>query len=166
MGPKTPASTVLSSDEEAVIVAFRNHMLLPLDDCLHALQSTAPNLTRSSPYRCLQRHDIGRLPDPDALRKGRRQARQETLQSLSHRLGWLLGPVESQAQREGQPGDCHRLPGSLKSRKMPQNTQKPHTLRVHLQSLDRKTGTVHHRSDKHNRGAEELGSDFVDLVGY
>ena len=28
MGPKTPASTVLSSDEEAVIVAFRKHMLL------------------------------------------------------------------------------------------------------------------------------------------
>ena len=62
MGPKTPASTVLSSDEEAVIVAFRNHTLLPLDDCLYPLQSTTPHLTRSSPYRCLQRHGISRLP--------------------------------------------------------------------------------------------------------
>ena len=49
MGPKTPASAaVLSSDEEAVIVAFRKHTLLPLDDCLYALQSTIPHLTRSS----------------------------------------------------------------------------------------------------------------------
>ena len=30
MGPKTPHSTVLSADEEALIVAFRQHTLLPL----------------------------------------------------------------------------------------------------------------------------------------
>lgn len=30
-GPKEPRSTVLSVEEEAVIVAFRRHMLLPLD---------------------------------------------------------------------------------------------------------------------------------------
>ena len=29
MGPKTPHSTVLSSKEEAIIVAFRKHTLLP-----------------------------------------------------------------------------------------------------------------------------------------
>ena len=62
-GPKSPKSTVLSADEEAVIVAFRKHTLLPLDDCLYALQPTIPHLTRSSLHRCLQRHGIGRLPD-------------------------------------------------------------------------------------------------------
>jgi Integrase core domain len=62
-GPKNPRSTVLSADEEAVIVAFRRHTLLPLDDCLYALQPTIPHLTRSSLHRCLQRHGIGRLPD-------------------------------------------------------------------------------------------------------
>ncbi len=62
-GPTTPHSTVLSSDEEAVIVAFRRHTLLPLDDCLYALQATIPHLTRSSLHRCLQRHGISRLPD-------------------------------------------------------------------------------------------------------
>ncbi len=62
-GPKSPKSTVLSADEEAVIVAFRRHTLLPLDDCLYALQPTIPHLTRSSLHRCLQRHGIGRLPD-------------------------------------------------------------------------------------------------------
>jgi transposase-like protein len=45
-GPKDPRSTVLSIDDEAVIVAFRRHTLLPLDDCLYALQATIPHLTR------------------------------------------------------------------------------------------------------------------------
>lgn len=63
MGPKIVRSTVLSIEEEAVIVAFRKHTLLPLDDCLYALQATIPNLTRSSLHRCLQRHGISRLPE-------------------------------------------------------------------------------------------------------
>ena len=37
-GPKEPHSTVLSADEEAIIVAFGRHTLLALDDCLYALQ--------------------------------------------------------------------------------------------------------------------------------
>jgi len=36
-GPKEPKSTVLSVEEEAIIVAFRRHTLLALDDCLYAL---------------------------------------------------------------------------------------------------------------------------------
>jgi len=63
MGPKEAHSTVLSIEEEAVIVAFRRHTLLPLDDCLYALQPTIPHLTRSSLHRCLQRHGINRLPE-------------------------------------------------------------------------------------------------------
>src|ERR1700690_1179094 len=62
-GPKEPKSTVLSAEEEAIIIAFRRHTLLPLDDCLYALQPTIPHLTRSSLHRCLQRHGSGRLPD-------------------------------------------------------------------------------------------------------
>jgi transposase-like protein len=61
-GPKKPRSTVLSVEEEAVVVAFRRHTLSPLDDCLYALQPTIPHLTRSSPHRCLKRHGISRLP--------------------------------------------------------------------------------------------------------
>ena len=63
MGPKAPRSTVLSPEEEAIVVAFRKHTLLPLDDCLYALQATIPNLTRSSLHRCLKRHGISRLPE-------------------------------------------------------------------------------------------------------
>lgn len=62
MGPKNPRSTVLSVQEEALIAAFRRHTLLPLDDCLYALQPIIPKLTRSSLHRCLQRHGISRLP--------------------------------------------------------------------------------------------------------
>jgi transposase InsO family protein len=62
-GPQDAKSTVLSIEEEAIIVAFRRHTLLALDDCLYALQPTIPHLTRSSLHRCLQRHGISRLPD-------------------------------------------------------------------------------------------------------
>lgn len=65
MGPKEPRFSVLSLEHEAVVVAFRRHTLLPLDDCLYALQPSIPHLTCSSLHRCLQRHGISRLPDVD-----------------------------------------------------------------------------------------------------
>ncbi|UWQ28881.1 hypothetical protein K3557_19490 [Leisingera sp. M523] len=46
-----------------MIAAFRRHTLLPLDDCLYALQPSIPHLTRPALHRCLQRHGISRLPD-------------------------------------------------------------------------------------------------------
>jgi hypothetical protein len=62
-GPQDPKSTLLSVEEEAVVVAFRRHTLPPLDDCLYALQATISHLTRSSLHRCPQRHGIGRLTE-------------------------------------------------------------------------------------------------------
>ncbi len=64
-GSREPRSTILSQDEEDMVVAFRRHTLLPLDDRLYALQPSIPHLTRSSLHRCLQRHGISRLPDMD-----------------------------------------------------------------------------------------------------
>lgn len=72
-GPKEPRSTVLSIEDEAVVVAFRRHTLLPLDDCLYALQATIPHLTRSSLHRCLQRHGISRLPEVDGDKPDKRK---------------------------------------------------------------------------------------------
>ena len=63
--PESPGHRCCRVDEEAVIVAFRRHTLLPLDDCLYALQPTIPHLTRSSLHRCLQRHGVSRLPETD-----------------------------------------------------------------------------------------------------
>ena len=64
-GPK-PASTVLTPAEEAAIVLFRQKTLLPLDDCLYALQEAIPHLRRSALHRCLHRHGISRLPPDEA----------------------------------------------------------------------------------------------------
>jgi transposase-like protein len=72
-GPTEPRSTTLTIEEEAIVVAFRRHTLLPLDDCLYALQATIPHLTRSSLHRCLQRHGISRLPEVDGDKPARRR---------------------------------------------------------------------------------------------
>jgi transposase InsO family protein len=72
-GPTKPKSTVLSIEEEAIIVAFRRHTLLPLDDCLYSLQATIPHLTRSSLHRCLQRHGISRLPETEGDKPSKRK---------------------------------------------------------------------------------------------
>lgn len=65
MGAKNPRSTVLTAEEEAIVVAFRQMTLLPLDDCLYTLQSSIPNLTRSALHRCFKRHGVSRLPEID-----------------------------------------------------------------------------------------------------
>jgi transposase-like protein len=72
-GPKEARSTVLTVEQEAIIVAFRRHTLLPLDDCLYALQATIPDLTRSSLHRCLQRHGISRLPEVEGEKTAKRK---------------------------------------------------------------------------------------------
>jgi hypothetical protein len=72
-GPKEPRSTVLSEEEEAAVVTFRRHGLLPLDDCLYALEPLIPHLTRSALHRCLQRHSISRLPDVEGEKPKRKK---------------------------------------------------------------------------------------------
>ena len=67
-GPKEPRSSVLSEAEEAMVVSFRRHTLLPLEDCLHALQPSISHLTRSVLHCRLQRHG-------KRIRLGRREFR-------------------------------------------------------------------------------------------
>jgi len=92
-GPKDAKSTVLTIEEEAIIVAFRKHTLLPLDDCLYALLATIPHLTRSSLHRCLQRHGISRLPDVAGTKPAKKtfktypQGLPDRLLSYRHRRG-------------------------------------------------------------------------------
>ena len=70
-GPKARHPTTLTEAEEAAIVAFLRYTLLPLDDCLYALQPSIPHLTRSALHRCLQRHSIFRLPDAEGEERQR-----------------------------------------------------------------------------------------------
>ena len=62
MGPQTARTKALSPTEEATCIAFRIQAMLPLDDCLYALQLMFPHLTRSTLHRLFQRHGIQRLP--------------------------------------------------------------------------------------------------------
>ena len=77
MGPKRAPPKTLSPAEEAMCVAFRKHALLPLDDCLYALQLQFPQLTRSGLHRLYQRHGVSRLPaiETDSSRERNRTGR-------------------------------------------------------------------------------------------
>lgn len=57
-GPKPPHSTTLSESEEATVAAFRRHTLLPLDDCLYALQPSTPTTAV-----IIREGNMGRGPD-------------------------------------------------------------------------------------------------------
>ena len=72
-GPTVPCSTVLSNDEEAIIVILRRHTLMSLDDRFSALQSTIPHLSRSLLHRCLPRHRINRRPDVEGDKPAKKQ---------------------------------------------------------------------------------------------
>jgi len=61
IGPK-PVSAVFSTEQEAIAVAFRRHTLLPLDDCLCAVQATTLHVSRSALHRCFHCHGISGLP--------------------------------------------------------------------------------------------------------
>ena len=79
MGPKASRSTVLTAEEEAMVIAFRKHALLPLDDCLYAPQATIPHLTRSALHHCFQRHGISRLPEVEGDKTSRKVLRRYPL---------------------------------------------------------------------------------------
>lgn len=61
MGPKERRSSALNKKDDALVVTFRRHTLLPLDDGLYALRVTIPHPTRSSLHRGFQCHGISRL---------------------------------------------------------------------------------------------------------
>jgi transposase-like protein len=81
MGPKKPKSTVLTPAEEAIVVAFRQKTLLPLDDVLGCLRDAIPHLSRSA----LQQMPATPRRLPVAGRGDQRAA--QTVQDLRDRLG-------------------------------------------------------------------------------
>ena len=86
-GPKDAfASTVLSVEEEAVIVAFRRHTQLPPDDGRYAPPPTIPRLTRSSGHRCLQRHaEVSKgLPQVEGEASPKRKFKAYPIGPISH----------------------------------------------------------------------------------
>jgi len=80
-----PDAVTVCTPNEAHIVTFRKHTLLPHDDCLYAFQATIPHLTRSSLHRCLQRHGISRLPDVEDNKGIKAQVQDLSDRLLPHR---------------------------------------------------------------------------------
>ena len=61
MGPKNPRSTLLTLEDEAIILASRWRTRLALDDVHLRLKRLMPNLSRSTLYRCLKRRGLSRI---------------------------------------------------------------------------------------------------------
>ena len=61
MGPKNPCSSVLTQEDEAIILAYRWRTRLSLNDCLDRLRRLMPKLSRSTLHRCLRRHGFSRI---------------------------------------------------------------------------------------------------------
>jgi hypothetical protein len=61
MGPKSPRPTLLSPQDEAIILAYRWRTRLALDDAHFRLRRLMPKLTRSTLYRCLKRRGLSRI---------------------------------------------------------------------------------------------------------
>jgi hypothetical protein len=63
MGPKAPRSTVLTPAEEAIVVAFRQKTLLPLDDVLGCLRDTIPYGQKTEPTAGISRLWLLKTPE-------------------------------------------------------------------------------------------------------
>jgi hypothetical protein len=61
MGPKNPRSTLLTREDEVIILAFRWRTRLALDDAHLRLKRLMPNLSRSTLHRCLKRRGLSRI---------------------------------------------------------------------------------------------------------
>ena len=98
MGPKTPHSTVLTREEEALMVMVRKPTLRALDECLSALQPTLPHLTRSSWPRCVPRHEISRVPEVEGGKPAQKQCKPYPLGSF-HIDSAEVSPEEGKRRR-------------------------------------------------------------------
>jgi len=61
MGPKNPRSSVLTLNDEAIILAYRWRTRLSLNESLVRLRCLMPQLSRSALYRCLKRHGLSKI---------------------------------------------------------------------------------------------------------
>lgn len=103
---------------------LRKHTLLPLDDCLYALQPTIPHLTRSSLHRCLQRHGISRLPEATGDKPAKKKFK-------SYPIGYFHIDIAEVHTEEGR----HDLLVAIDRTSKFAFVEGSHPLRVHLQNL-------------------------------
>ena len=125
-GPKDTKSSVLSVEDEAIIVAFRRHTLLPRE------RHRAPANQNQAPVD----ERPGRTNEPD--------------DQGSHRQAVSL------RQPPAAPEPSFRFHQCLQLRMAAQDPQGPHSVRIHLQDLDKRARTIHPRSNPSNAGTKQL----------
>lgn len=108
-GPRDAKSTVLSIQDEAIVVAFRKHTPLPLDDRRYALHASLPHPTRSSWHRCLRRHDSSGCPTPMA----------------GSRSGASSGIIRSASSMPISPRSARNRESSVRSHTVPTDNGNP-----------------------------------------
>jgi hypothetical protein len=123
----------LSVEEKAIIVAFRRHTFLPLDNCLYALQATLPHLTRSSLPSLLA--TTRRQPAPGV--EGDKTAKKKKFKSYA--IGFFHVDMAEVRTKEGNlqvARPSSQLRRRLQFRPQAQDPQRPLAIRVHQQMLD------------------------------
>ena len=106
MGPE-PASMVLTAEQQAIAMAFRQHTLLPLDDCLYALLVCAAGHNPAAlplgpaPLFSAPRHQ------PPAPKRRWAKPAEEEIQRLSYRL--LARGLCRSADGRRQVSACSKL---------------------------------------------------------
>ncbi len=150
-GPREPTSTVLSVEEEAIIIAFCRHTLLPLDDCLYAVQATIPHLTRSSLHRCLQRHGISRLPEVEGDKEPKRRFQ-------SYPIGFFHTTLPRCTWKRA---DCACMSARTEPRNLPSpnSSKRPHG---HDTGLPRRAGGCH--SLQHYDGHDQFRARLDSFI--
>lgn len=87
---------MLSAEDEAVVVAFRRHTRLPLDDGLYALQATVPHLTRPSLHcchRCTAACNVTKLACVERHENATRRVAGDVLRALVKAMPYTIHTV-------------------------------------------------------------------------
>ena len=175
---------------------FAKHTLLPLDDCLYALQATIPQLTRSSLHRCLERHVIGRLPEVEGDKPRRKKfnsypigffhidlAEARTAEASSTCSWPSTEPRSSWSSNlRKKPTGGLPLPSSKHSSKLFRTVSTlivaynfarrlktlhwPNALRSHLQPLDPRTHQIYTQPHPSNAGTIRLVVKYLCSASY
>jgi len=94
-GPTNPKSTVLTEQEENMIVAARENLLLPAYDLYHTLKPLIPKLTISNLERSLKRHGLSRLPKSEKKKR-------ELQKFKEYKMGYVHIDICEVSSKEGK----------------------------------------------------------------
>jgi transposase InsO family protein len=97
--------TAFSQDQERLILWLRTQAHLSLDEILDRIEAILPNATRSSLYRLLKRHGVGRLAQPKK-KKAHAIFDQDIAPGFLHTDSFILTCLPGQSTRQSRRQHC------------------------------------------------------------